>query len=559
MDEKEISKITVYTLKLVEQTIGPEEFEELNSILSANPDAARHYNSLMMMISNFQDRGKEIVYDEITIEGALKNAFWKEMADYERTALAVEISKEEPEKEDKTLTEIRKIRPKVSKLSIYSLLLCSATLIFVIAYAHLISMRHGIEVATLSDSMNAKWADIASPVEKGTRLVTGEKRWLLREGYAELLFDNQARVVLEGPAEFKILAEDRIGLSFGKVYATVPKNAIGFSVYTPIAKIIDMGTEFGVEADLGGNTQLHVFEGRTVLLVGQNDHTINVKVSAGQARNASGSTQTITEIPLHENYFVRTFDSTQNIVWRQPLLLDLADIVRNGNGLGTGNSQMRLNYIKGFTTEHRGGETLIAKNYLPIKSHPFIDGIFIPNGRTVVSSRGDVFEDFLITSGVHCADLFGNPPPGMYYLDAQQRTVQFNGQEYSERGKSCIFMPGSNHGITFDLDAIRRHYNLKIDRFTSRVGLADFDDKRCNANFYVLVDGQLRYSLLGYSQKGVLNDVSVKLEDTDRFLTLATSENVDQIDYMANSTLRENFCVFAEPVLVLKRIDSMQR
>ena len=113
-------------------------------------------------------------------------------------------------------------------------------------------------------------------------------------------------------------------------------------------------------------------------------------------------------------------------------------------------------------------------------------------------------------------------------------------------------MQNSNHGITFDLDAIRSHYNLKIDRFTSRVGLIDFDKKRCNANFYVLVDGQLRYSLVGYTQKGVLNDVSVKLEDTDRFLTLATSENVDQIDFMANSTLYENWCVFTEPVLMLE-------
>ena len=100
--------------------------------------------------------------------------------------------------------------------------------------------------------------------------------------------------------------------------------------------------------------------------------------------------------------------------------------------------------------------------------------------------------------------------------------------------------------------SLRSRYNLKIVQFTSRVGLVDFDNKRCNANFYVLVDGQRRFSLLGYTQKGVLNDVSVKLEDTDRFLTLATSENVDQIDYMANSTLRENFCVFTEPVLVME-------
>ena len=113
-------------------------------------------------------------------------------------------------------------------------------------------------------------------------------------------------------------------------------------------------------------------------------------------------------------------------------------------------------------------------------------------------------------------------------------------------------MQHSNHGITFDLNAIRNRYTLRIDRFTSRVGLIDFVNKRCNANLYVLVDGQLRYSLLGYNQKGVLNDVSVKLEDSDRFLTLATSENVDQDNFMANSTLYENWWVFAEPVLMFE-------
>jgi hypothetical protein len=62
----------------------------------------------------------------------------------------------------------------------------------------------------------------------------------------------------------------------------------------------------------------------------------------------------------------------------------ITDNVRNYNGLGTGDSQVRLNYLKGFTTDHRGGETLIAEDFLPIKDHPFIDGIFIPKGKTVV-------------------------------------------------------------------------------------------------------------------------------------------------------------------------------
>ncbi|HQI08513.1 MAG TPA: FecR family protein, partial [Anaerohalosphaeraceae bacterium] len=235
--------------------------------------------ALLDEAGGFQDIGFATEFDS-----AMMDAF----AEEERTAPPIEIpAVSKKSQEDEKPTEIKKVHPKVSKFSIVSLAMSSAALLFVIVYAHFVSMRRGIETATLTDSMNAKWADIASPVEKGTRLVTGEKRWLLREGYAELLFDNQARVVLEGPAEFQILAEDRVGLSYGKVYARVPQTAGGFSVYTPNAKIIDLGTEFGVQVEIGGNTQLHVLKGKTMLMAGKTDR-VNMEVSQGNARKISG-------------------------------------------------------------------------------------------------------------------------------------------------------------------------------------------------------------------------------------------------------------------------------
>jgi hypothetical protein len=548
MDEKEISKITVYTLKLVEQTIGPEEFEELNSILSANPDAARHYNSLMMMISNFQDRGKEIVYDEITIEGALKNAFWKEMADYERTALAVEISKEEPEKEDKTLTEIRKIRPKVSKLSIYSLLLCSATLIFVIAYAHLISMRHGIEVATLSDSMNAKWADIASPVEKGTRLVTGEKRWLLREGYAELLFDNQARVVLEGPAEFQILAEDRVGLSYGKVYARVPQTAVGFSVYTPNAKIIDLGTEFGVQVEIGGNTQLHVLKGKTMLMAGKTDR-VNMEISQGNARKISGKTGEISDICCRPNHFVRVINSESNCVWRGQNL-DLADIVGGGNGFGSGTIGMSIDPTSGKPSSKPEGRRGASNDYRLVASIPYVDGVFVPNGRSqqIVSSQGHLFQECPETTGLTCENII-NVTTNVDFLVTQTQYV-------SDASLRAISMH-ANMGITFDLQAMRGLIKgVDIQRFQSQFGIRRYAVRpsASNADFWVLVDGKLKFKK-EHVKIGQFHSIDIELSENDRFLTLMITEGDDPetrfLEDMVLTAIDSDWGIFIDPVLVL--------
>jgi hypothetical protein len=392
-------------------------------------------------------------------------------------------------------------------------------------------------------------------MQRGVSIFTGRKDIELLEGCAQFQFDNNTLVTIEGPASFHIPGRAQVTLRHGTLYAIVPHQAIGFSVYTDNAKIIDLGTEFGVQADIHGGTSLYVMQGKTKLIAGAKSMQDGVEVGRGGAKKISGRTSEISDIAFNDTVFFRNINSENQIIWNGRSTLDLADIVRKGNGLGTGSSEERLNYEKGFTTEIRWGHTSLFETYLPIEDSPFIDGIFIPNGSTIVSSRGDVFEGFPFTNGVYCADLIANPKPGAFVIDGQSRTIQFGGQEYGDLGKSCIVMENSNHGITFDLDAIRSRYHLRIDRFESEVGLVDFDAKRSNANFYVLVDGHLRYLLPGYSQKGILNRVSVKLRSTDRFLTLATSENVDQTDYMANSTLHENWCVFAEPVLVLESGD----
>lgn len=545
-NETLIREISILTLHLKEGKIDDTQFARLEHLLQTDRLARQYY--IMLVNNDLILKDSEVLRCLDTRRGP---NILLELAEYEKTAPSLDIPRlqQQPELIQEVIYPPRE-KHKISKFNIAFLVLNAAAIVLLIIFLMFAPPRGGVEVATLTDSINAKWADNDSMMRKGSRLADSRKRYVLREGLVEITFDNEAQAVIEAPADFQILADDRIGLTYGKVYATVPPGAIGFAVYTPNTKVIDMGTEFGVEVDFKGTTELSVLKGKTLLVAGKNDKT-KMEVGEGTAKKISSITDEISDIQCRRDSFVRAIKSGTNIVWRGQTI-DLADIVRNGNGLGTGNSDIRLDYKKGFTKDRRGGETLIAKDYLPIQEHPFIDGIFIPNQKVVISSRGDVFEDFLITSGVYSADLVASPDSGFFIIDGQPRVIQFNGQEYSQRGKSCIVMRNSNHGITFDLDAIRRCYPLRIDRFESKVGLADFENKRSNANFYVLVDGQLRFSLLGYTQKGVLNEVSIRLNDTDRFLTLATTENVDQIDYMANSTLNNNWCVFTEPVLVVE-------
>ena len=67
---------------------------------------------------------------------------------------------------------------------------------------------------------------------------------------------------IEGPAEFTPRSADRIEFVRGRLVAYVPRQARGFTVGTPSAEVVDLGTEFGVEVDAQGGTDLHVIRGR---------------------------------------------------------------------------------------------------------------------------------------------------------------------------------------------------------------------------------------------------------------------------------------------------------
>jgi hypothetical protein len=557
MTSEERKKFYTLLNGLREGIITDAEFVQLDRLIGGDAEAAVDYVRFVRIwtaLKFFKAAQRNTRPDSAWMMGDELHEMpqvWKTLADYEKSAPPVEIMKEQPKQELIVHVDRREGTFQVRKRSLFTAILSAAAMVAVILFGRFAPYQTRHEVATLTDSMQAEWRS-TELMHKGARLCAG-RLLLLRQGFAELLFDSGVRIVIEAPAECEIVSDERIDLTYGRVFAAIPPQAVGFHIHTPSAQVIDLGTEFGITAELNGSTVLQMIKGKAALITGEAANRTSMEVVSGAAKKVFAGTTAVVDVPYQETAYVRTIDSSQNIVWRGQLFLDLADMVRNGNGLGTGNSEVRLNYIKGFTTDHRGGETLISKDYLPVKDQPYIDGIFIPNGRTVVSSLGDLFEEFPFTNGVYCADLSANPGPASFIIDGQPRTIQFDGQAYGTREKSCIVMQYSNHGITFDLNAVREGYKLRIDRFTSRVGLIDFDAKRCNANFYVLVDGKLRYSLIGYAQKGVLNEISIELEDTDRFLTLATSENVDQIDYMANSTLRNNWCVFAEPVLVLEQ------
>jgi hypothetical protein len=111
--------------------------------------------------------------------------------------------------------------------------------------------------ALLVEARDCEWEGFV-PVA-GKRLATD--KICLRQGLAELKFDQGATVTICGPAEFEIRTASSGFLRTGRLMARVPRPAIGFSIATPTAEIIDLGTEFGVDVDASGRTDVQVIDG----------------------------------------------------------------------------------------------------------------------------------------------------------------------------------------------------------------------------------------------------------------------------------------------------------
>jgi hypothetical protein len=105
----------------------------------------------------------------------------------------------------------------------------------------------------------------------------------LESGQAELEFADGAEVVLAGPARVRIDSAGSCTLELGEAMAELPARAGGFTVHTPTAAIVDLGTSFAVAVDAAGVTEVHVFKGQVAVQPAGDDD----EGDAGQMRRLS--------------------------------------------------------------------------------------------------------------------------------------------------------------------------------------------------------------------------------------------------------------------------------
>jgi ferric-dicitrate binding protein FerR (iron transport regulator) len=118
-----------------------------------------------------------------------------------------------------------------------------------------------VQVATVTDlGPNARWA--VNPRANATpRELREHDVVCVTNGQIEVTFDSGVVVTLYAPAMLEVISPMKGRAIQGKLAANVVDGAQGFTIETPQATVVDLGTIFGVDVGDEGATDVVVFKG----------------------------------------------------------------------------------------------------------------------------------------------------------------------------------------------------------------------------------------------------------------------------------------------------------
>jgi hypothetical protein len=116
-------------------------------------------------------------------------------------------------------------------------------------------------VALMTKSLGLEWGhNLLTNPEDGAVLNAGA--FSFARGMAQLEFMQGATAILEGPIDAELFHSNALSLKLGKLRAHVPRVAVGFTVDLPMGKVVDLGTDFGVEVHEEGSAEVYVYRGK---------------------------------------------------------------------------------------------------------------------------------------------------------------------------------------------------------------------------------------------------------------------------------------------------------
>ena len=561
LEKKQIMDLLILSL---EGVATAEDMQTLKTLLDSSDQARDYYVQAVIEVQNIRDMDWEVETSEDLMNSSdiLSHEFWSAFAEQEKNAPAIEIPRQEPPQDLIQNVERVHMSYRFRKSHVATLILSAAALLLIVLFVKIVPEgTSSIAVATLVDQINVQWNQPDIKYENGDRLWANGGQLDLKKGLVKIQYDNGVDVIIEGPAVFEI-ERSEVFLEYGRAYSHVSKTGLGFTIKTPTSQFVDLGTEFGVQADVNGSSELHVIKGKVQMFAGSNGNlSIGQMIPEDQGVRYDNSSGSAKQIPVQKTAFVRHLDSAKGIAWRGQKVIDLADIVGGGDGLGSGKLGKGIDPLTGDIVGNFAADRWGIAQYVSVASNRYIDGVFVPNGGqppVVVTSEGHVFTECPPTNNIFYWDII-NSKPADTTIPPLWQTLPSGEGIYGTDICPCI-LAHANVGITFDLDAIRADYPSFLSdaiRFSAIAGLSPVVDREGNVDVCVLVDGQVRYSRKNITDKGEGYSVEINLNKSDRFLTLISTDGGD-IDFREPGlrATDADWAVFVQPKLIFSDISS---
>ena len=176
-------------------------------------------------------------------------------------------------------------------------------------------------LATITGTQFLLPAEPAAALAAGQPLDAG--RLSILSGAVEMTLRNGVTIILQGPGEIDLIDEMHAFLDAGNAVVRVPKGMSGFRLDTASTNVLDLGTEFAVQAGNGFVTDVQVYDG-AVIATGRDSRSSErypKRLEAGQAaRFNPQSPADMERIPYSESRFVRRLPSepgVEHVWWRE--------------------------------------------------------------------------------------------------------------------------------------------------------------------------------------------------------------------------------------------------
>jgi len=339
--------------------------------------------------------------------------------------------------------------------------------------------------------------DDAGGVYRSERLETGQDvppgALELDRGTIELQMPGGSSVTLTGPVSCELIGPGVMRLTRGQLRAEVADGGAGFTVHTPDATVVDLGTAFELSVEPGAGT------------------SVEVRGDGEPIRLSAGDRASVREGRLLDHR-IASAPATGGI--------DLADVIAGGDGTGVATDR-GIDLRDGrLTADWYTDESEPAAGYRPVAGSAMIDGVFVPDGPdTAVSSTGLIGADLPATTGVHWSPIWAFGP-------AQPTDRQWLTLIKPYRARRHIAMH-ANAGVTIDLAAIGESGARALRGEVGGAPLGALSKSYPpSARVHVLVDGRVAWTHT-IDKAGVWTPIDLTIEPAARFLTLAVTDDGD--------------------------------